>query len=229
MIAADDLSQCPAVLMKASNILHGKTGTLREAIGAFRTAHMEARAEIAASTVLGTFRMSMSEFKEKGKEKFTTQVFNQLSKEIKGVQIDCEFLVCGQDEKRAPHIFSIDSAGKVFIHDVVGFHAIGSGGPAAITMLLWLGQKSVLTQADTIFNVYAAKFMAESPGVVGERSYLYIKEFGCMGSVFPTDLDATMRKWWDEKGKPRKDEQVVEHIRRGHFEFIPPLPKDVYL
>ena len=132
------------------------------------------------------------------------------------MQVDCSFLVCGQDEKKIPHIFSIESPGNVSVHDIVGFHAIGSGGFAAMTMLYWLGQKQVLPQAETIFNVYAAKFMAESPGIVGERSYLFIKEFGCIASLHPANLDATMRAWWNEKGKPRRDEGIVQEIKRGY-------------
>jgi hypothetical protein len=219
MMAADDISQCVPIIAKVSEMLKGGSNTLAVVSGAFKKAYKQHLSELAADQVLAPFDMDMSEFKKNGAKVFTPEVFNSLSQEIKGVALDCSFLVYGFDERKWPHIFTVDPPGKVSIYDKPGFWAIGSGSFSALGMLFSLHQSIDRNFFETIFNVLAAKFMAETPGVVGEHTFFYLHENGCDWFRHPVGVVESMRHWWNEKGKPKLDAEVLRHFRRGDFTF----------
>jgi Proteasome subunit len=219
MMAAEDVSQCIPIIARATENLQGEPETLSAVSRAFKKAYKEHLSEIAADQVLSHFDMGMAEFKKNGSKLFTPEIFNSLSQEIRNVTLECSFLVYGFDEKNWPHIFAVDPPGRISVHDKPGFWAIGSGSFAALSMLFSLHQSVDRGFFDTIFNVLAAKFMAESPGSVGEHTFFYIHEKDCDWFKHPVGVVETMREWWNNKGKPKLDPEVLKHFHRQDFTF----------
>jgi 20S proteasome alpha/beta subunit len=214
-----DMSQCLPIVERATEKLEGKPSTLSIIKRGFREAYKEHLAETAADQVLSNYNMEMKEFKKNGAKIFTPEVFNSLNQEIKAVSLDCSFLVYGFDERGFPHILSVEPPGKVASFDKPGFWAIGSGSFAATGMLFSLHQSVDCSLNETIFDVLAAKFMAETPGVVGEHTHFYVHEKNCDWFSYPAGLVPAMRNWWNDKGKPRRDNTVLQQFRREDFSF----------
>lgn len=86
-----------------------------------------------------------------------------------------DLLVCGFDENLRPQIFSADGIGRCVPRNRYGFHAIGSGGPAAEA---WLLANKEFLYADRIseiaYRLCEAKFMAENSPHVGKAGFLSI-------------------------------------------------------
>jgi hypothetical protein len=100
------------------------------------------------------------------------------------------------------------------VHDNPGFYAVGSGCDAAYWMLTYFNQKTDCSISQTIFNVCAAKFMAEKIDGIGKDTFLYVKRFGhgpfsCDGSLLQKIRDA-----WDGVGAPRVPPEIVQIIER---------------
>src|SRR5207253_1354905 len=120
---------------------------------------------------------------------------------------DCEFLVCGFDDGNNPHIVSVTghddsdrSAVTIRHHDIPGFHAIGSGQYSALSILYHFQQCSITDLEDSIFNVAAAKFSAETAFGVGEATWLHILRDDSIDSMAPNELIIGLRDSWKSKG-----------------------------
>jgi hypothetical protein len=216
LMSASDMSQCLPVIEIASENLKKSPSTLRAVTQGFKKAYRQHLAELAASQVLSNFDMDMEEFKNKGAKKFTPDVFSTLSQEIRAVNLDCEFLIYGFDGKKRPHIFAVAPPGVVSIYDKPGFWAIGSGAWAALSMLFSLAQSVDSPFEETVFNVLVSKFMAETPGKVGEHTFLFAKgDDNNRFFSYPIWWESTIRTWWNEHGKPRRDNGIVQQMRES--------------
>jgi len=76
-----------------------------------------------------------------------------------------EILVAGTDGEGA-HIYLINNPGTSECFDSIGYHAIGSGEPLAISSLIESGYSDAMSLKETMWAVYEAKKRAENaPGV----------------------------------------------------------------
>jgi hypothetical protein len=157
----------------------------------------------------------MKEFLKSGKRRFTEKVFNSLSERISDVKADWEFLAAGFDSRQIPHLFTVEAPGTDSVYDRPGFCAIGSGRYAAEGILLYLGQNPTKTLYETVFNVYAGKFMAEKVGV-GRHSYLFVKKAGSTTCAYQSYIDAEIRKEWEAKCAPRASAEFIEIMARNN-------------
>lgn len=221
MMSADDLTQCLPVIERAERNFQGRANTLRVARACFKRAYQGHLAELAGDRVLGRFGLDMEAFRKSGRRRFTEQIFNTLSNEIRDVKVEAQFLACGFDGRAMPHLFTVTEPGTDSVYDKPGFCAIGSGMYAAEGMLHYLGQTVDSTVHQTIFNVYAAKFMAERIPGVGEKTFLFVKKQGCDAFSMETWVEPTIRDRWNTEGKPRIPDGLISQLETVHLDFFP--------
>ena len=220
MIATDDLTQCIPIIDGARELFRGKENTLRTVRTCFKRAYQQYLSEYAADQVLGRFGLSMEAF-VKGKHKLAPDQVNSLSTEIRQIKGKSDFLIYGHDENKMPHIVVVKDPGLDEVHDKPGFCAIGSGWAAADGMLFYLRQSVGRSMEETIFNVCAAKFMAEKVGTVGEDTFLFVKKYGYQAyASIDMNLVNTIRGYWDKDGKPKVPNGVLESIKTAHIRFM---------
>ena len=92
----------------------------------------------------------------------TLMIDQQMQQFVLGV----ELLLAGADDTGA-HIYSVQHPGRPeYLHDVIGYAAIGSGTIHAVQSMIGFGHTSNADYQETVFRVYASKRRSEvAPGV----------------------------------------------------------------
>lgn len=223
LIAGDDIGQCDLVIERAKKLLRSKVGGLQVVMDGFKAAYKQQFHSAVEDELLAPFDMTLDQFRRRGKTELNAEVFADLSFQIRNFKLGCKFLVYGFDDKKRPHLFSVDSPGQVTSHDRLGFWAIGSGARSALSMLAALGQTAGVTPlSSTIYNVLAAKYISEGASDVGRQTFLFIKRYGSTMYTNKSGLEATVRRIWESEGRPRTNAKAVEELEKGEFVFYPP-------
>lgn len=76
-------------------------------------------------------------------------------------------MVCGFDQDKKPHIFSVENPGRIANHDLTGFHAIGAGARTALARLLMLDSTPRDSIGMALYQAFDAKVNAELVQSVG--------------------------------------------------------------
>jgi hypothetical protein len=223
MISGNDISHAAPIIEKAAEYLKAKENTLESACSCFKRAFQERVSGVAADRVLSRFGLDMQEFLRNGKKNFDSGTFASLCNEIRQVTLsDLAFLNYGFDKDGTPHLFCIDEPGESRILDKPGFCAIGSGLYPAESLLHYLNQSRFRTLEETVYNVCAAKFMAERASGVGKDTFLFVSKHGSSGfSYKDEDLVFTIRDEWDKYGAPRLPPSTLEVIRMADICCLP--------
>jgi hypothetical protein len=123
-------------------------------------------------------------------------------------------------QRAVAYIFSVSRHGVAPYGDV-GFHACGSGGSAAYSVLSFFNQQTHMTLAHTIYHVAAAKFMSERTEGVGPSTVLRVsrrKPGGWSGYFIQPHEIEMLRKMWDDDGAPRMpsgaESKIVEMLQQ---------------
>lgn len=218
MMSADDLTQCIPIIERAGEYFTGRANKLRTARAVFKGAYSQHRVEMCEDAGLSAYGLSMKAFLKDGRKKLSDRMYESIRKRMEEVKVGCTFLVAGFDSSGRPHIFEVSESknGGIadHVYDKPGFCAIGSGSYIAETILYSLGQSTDRTFCETIFNVCAAKFMAEKASDVGKATYLLCKKQGSSAFAYAYGIIEAMRRAWDEHGCPRVPERIVETIEK---------------
>jgi hypothetical protein len=183
--------------------------------GAISEAYSRFITKVSTYPVLSPWNMSVDYFTKHGRREFGTVVFQRMAGQIAENQarLDSSILLVGWGKAKASAlIFEINSSAFAS-HDLGGaFEAIGSGKDIARSYLLLLGQTRDSSLSETLYNVAAAKFMAEkSQGqFVGETTTMHVSwksesddpERPAGNFLEMNEVDA-LRKIWEEHGRPR--------------------------
>ena len=212
MMAADDITQCLPIIAKASDYFANRKNTLAVARAAFKRAFRKHLIEMREDAVLGQYGMTLDEFLRCGKRRFTATKFDSLCERLEAIDPKCEFIVHGFDFQGKPHIFHVHSLGSDSVWDKPGFCAIGSGKWAAETMLFSLNQSIDCSLSETIYNICAAKFMAEKSDGVGEYSALYARRQGSSFFSHGFGMLEEIRQAWEKDGCPKVPTGIVQKI-----------------
>ena len=100
-----------------------------------------------------------------------------------------ELLLAGVDDSGA-HAYSIHNPGKPeYLHDVIGYAAVGSGAIHAHQSLIGFGHSANAEYHETVFRVYASKRRAEvAPGVGLDTDMAIVSKSG-IHWLTPAELD----------------------------------------
>jgi ATP-dependent protease HslVU (ClpYQ) peptidase subunit len=179
--------------------------------------HEEMKEELARTIeakVLSRYRLTLGEFKAKGKKVFTDAVYFEVSSKIDRVSLPLKFMLCGFDSKGVGHIRYITAAEPPKDVDQIGFFAIGSGADSALSSLchsadyLHMSRHSELAEA--AYHALAAKFMSESDPKVGKHTFLVALQKGKVAK-FMTALYGIehIRSQWEKFGAPKAPKKLI--------------------
>lgn len=216
MMSADDLTQCIPIIEKAEEYFTGRANKLGTARAVFKRACSQHLVEMQEAAALSRYGLTMKEFLRTGKKRLSEKMFESIRRKIEETKASCTFLVAGFDSLKRPHIFEVseDKDGGItdHVYDKPGFCAIGSGKYIAETILYSLGQTTDRTFYETIFNVCAAKFMAEKASDVGKVTYVLCKKQGSFMFAHGYGMIEEIREAWEKNGCPRVPEGIVRTI-----------------
>jgi hypothetical protein len=180
--------------------------------------------------MLPAYNMDIEEFKKTGRKFLGDDLFREVAKrmndEVKKYLTD-ELLVIGWGKSELSAMIHQKSAITSSSHALSGMAAIGSGGEVALSTLLLLGQSRYTPLEEALYNVAAAKFMAEkSEGDdVGRATGMFIARQRVAGDD-PQLLAGTriqdneikeIRELWEKHGKPKTPVEAmfpIENILR---------------
>ena len=221
MFSGNDITPCLPIIKRAEDYLKGRANTLRNVRTIFKRAFQHHLVEMKTDQVLSGYGLDMDTFKKSGRKMFTAATFDSLCYKIEQVKTDCEFLVYGFDAAGRAHLFTVSDPGTDSVCDKPGFACIGCGKYAADTMLHYFGQSVNISLDQTVFNLCAAKFMAEhSPGV-GKDTFLYFKRPGSVASRWVAGLLENLREIWETDSKPKVTAAALKIISSAHIKTLP--------
>jgi hypothetical protein len=212
MMSATDLTQCIPIIQKAERYFTGRANTLATARAVFKRAFSQHLVEMQEDAALSRYGLTMKEFLRTGKKRLSEKMFESIRQKIEETKAGCEFIVTGFDSMKRPHIFHVTEEGKDGVYDKPGYCCIGTGKWAAETILYSLGQSLDLDLHQTIFNLCAAKFMAEKSSDVGKTTYLYARKQGSLTFAHVSGMIETIREAWEHGGCPRVPEGIIKTL-----------------
>jgi hypothetical protein len=221
MFSGDDITPCLPIIKRAEGYLKGRANTLSNVRTIFKRAFQQHLIEMKTDQVLSGYGLDMKTFEKSGRKRFTAEIFNSLCYRMNEIKTTCEFLIYGFDSSGRAHIFTVSDPGTDSVFDKPGFACIGSGRYAADTMLHYFGQSVSSSLPQTVFNLSAAKFMAErSPGV-GKETFLYFKRPGSVASRWIGGLLEGLRDNWEKDGRPKMSAAALDFISTMGIRTLP--------
>ena len=217
MFSADDIGQCLPIIERARDYFSNRANTVATARNAFKRAYQRHLVEMKTDAVLAGYGLDMKTFLTSGKRRFTEKVFNDICGQLEATKAGCDFLVFGFDGSKRPHIFKVSDPGTDCTFDKPGFCCIGSGAYAADAILHYFEQTTLRTLSETVFNLCAAKFMAERSGI-GKDTYLFIKRPGTLSSSWTHGMLEDVRRAWETSGVPRVPNGILQTIERSNIQ-----------
>jgi hypothetical protein len=219
MTAGDDTEHIDAILNRTRALLSRKIEhkTPEEVAVELVQAYSERLQELITLRVLSRYRFTPNTFRDHGKKRLTASVYNALASRIAAIKIRLSFLVCGFDRSGVGHILGIHGEEPAVSYDKLGYWAIGDGASMALASLGFFNHRprlgGELSLEECLYQVCAAKFMAESIGTVGRQTHIaiYGPEDGVVRFVYLSDLE-TIRKAWDDEGAQRVPSNILNKI-----------------
>jgi hypothetical protein len=219
MTAGDDTEHIDPILTRARKLLHTKIEhkTPQQVASKLAQAYEERLQELIQANVLKRYRFTPNTFRDTGKKKMTASVYNSLITKIAAVKLKLSFLVCGLDGTRTGHIIGIDRDNAPVSYDKLGFWAIGDGAPMALASLGFFNHQprisGGLSLGECVYQVCAAKYMAEAAKTVGKQQLLtvYGPDEGQVRFLFLADQQR-IREAWEKEGAPRIPTTIVTQI-----------------
>jgi hypothetical protein len=153
---------------------------------------------------------SVREFRKNGFTELGSDVHKEVYRELSKFDLGIQLLVHGYDLINQPHIFEVDSPGRIRDHDILGYAVIGSG--------YWMASASLRRRPlsrelyPTIYRLLEAKFSAETATGVGKATTAII--FGPNSEFASThpDIIADVREVWLGTLKPDAPKAAIQLI-----------------
>jgi len=152
LVAGDDMTHARPIVTRIKEIVKkgdGSVGALAAALGDAYDERLQLQIE---AKYLKRFAMTIEDFRDHGKEKLSATLYDQIVSQISQETLRCQFLVCGFEDNNPDegHIICLDEDGAPGIYDDVGFWAIGSGAPLALSSLAFHANQSGLNRHTTL-------------------------------------------------------------------------------
>jgi hypothetical protein len=188
--------------------------------------YVDFQRQLAKDLVLSPYNLDIDGLIAKRQE-LGDALYERLMGDVARVQVGFEMLVFGFDKYEIPRVFTIsnptaDNPSFVNHFSDTGFAAIGSGGYLADSQLFGASQYVATTLEETVYNVCAAKFAAESASDVGPTTYVRIFERGHVKRLNMGDIDVYLKREWAEHGRPKRTE-TADKIIAGAIEKASPV------
>jgi hypothetical protein len=189
--------------------------TLGEVTQACISSYQQFRQQQIIANFLSSHQLTPERFLSEGKKLLGLSLFTQIWNAIDQLKIECELLVTGFDSTKNVHIFTVNDPGICTSYDSLGFWAIGSGQNQALSSIFYSFKylpANVPVEA-LVYDLCAAKFMAEADSNVGESTLAISQKYGLPPFTWPVEGIETMRRAWLEEGRPRRPEGIEIRIK----------------
>jgi hypothetical protein len=223
MIAGDDITSAVPIWRRMREKLGYVDGhveapsekTAPEMINACVAAYREQRKEEIAAQFYLPHGLTEERFLSDGKRLLGLSLFTDLWNNIHQFKLQCTFLISGFDKDKQAHVFVIDDPGNCADYGTLGFWAIGSGSNEALSSIFFtLSNLEDFPQTldGMIYDLCAAKFMAESNPHVGKPTNVVLRQFGQQPEFYPDKSIEAIRRLW-KQGRPRRPKRTEETMK----------------
>jgi len=142
-----------------------KTPRIQEIVECIKMCYIELRQKEIRERILIPRGINDIETFYQMQQDLIREVALTIQSEIESYEYGLEILVGGVDKKGA-HVYMIDDPGTSVVFDSIGYHAIGSGYPHAVTTFITNDFHQGISLPDALLISYEAKKIAErAPGV----------------------------------------------------------------
>lgn len=219
-IKMDELSHCTLALTSGDALAH--TDLLRDVIGELahltipsirhvaqkvEKAFISARQDLAEKMTLQAAGMCYQEFIQQQRNLNPDMVLG-LAHAYSEVKLGLEIVVAGVDASGA-HIYGIEDPGVVTCYDALGFAAIGSGLPHAMSFLTEVNYRASLSLNEALWITYEAKRRSERAPGVGSKftDVVIIDDSGIehLGETTIKQLENVHESYRDSLGKVQSE------------------------
>jgi hypothetical protein len=183
--------------------------TLHEVSRAFVAAFQEYRKEEITDRYLMPHELTPQRFLDEGRRLLGLSLFTDVWNQTTNHEVKCSFLVAGFDRSGDGHIFTVEDPGTCTNYDSLGFWAIGSGQSQALSSIFFSEVTRDPSFEALLYDLCAAKFMAESAEGVGKSTEVLIHEFGKEKKFYDAAAIAQIREMWEAEGKPRRPQNAT--------------------
>lgn len=170
-------------------------------VGAWR----DVQNQLGQAATLNALRMDVQTFREKGRDQLGDEVFFKLLVQLQATsRLHCDLLAVGFDEQKIPTLFVCNDEYPACA-DVSrnGYTAIGSGHTLAMAMLSLQNYSVSADLRSAIYQVCAAKFIAEKADGVGERTVVMCIDTDGKTCVIQGEPIKELKAIWEKHGQPR--------------------------
>jgi hypothetical protein len=242
LFAGNDPEHAPFILRSARARLASKETKsyhLEEVLAAMEDSYGERYHNHIEKKILLKYGYTVDRFRDEGKKKCSTSLYNNLCAKIERLEISLQFLVCGFDDVGKSHIFVVDGKDAPRSYNDTGVWAVGSGAHAALSSLAFHIDKqhffSHSSIDEAIYYVAEAKFMAESSGEVGRDAGIlsvHTQDMSGRRVIWSDELQKLKTIWLNE-GAPRLPASALVEIPKMYYkpllqddsDKLPTLPK----
>jgi len=215
MWAGDDITVIPAIIKIARDKLEGEDSksfnwTATQVAAALSSAYQQETRTRAEGEYLSPFGLDLDGFLSRGSRIFESEYAARLQA-IEHFDLGITFLVAGYTAL-TPSIFTVGRRGLVRYFNKPGFWVIGSGETLALGALALRRHNTLRTTQETLYSVLEAKFAAELAPGVGQHTTVGVMTHGDLMRLMPNDRIETIRRVWEEQGKPPMPPDALRHI-----------------
>jgi hypothetical protein len=232
MVSADDISLASPVWKRMRENL-GYTDsrteqvgekTLSDVVDACVSAYGDYRKELVTAQFYKSHGLTEERFISEGRKLLGLSLFTETWNKVEQFKTGFSFLVSGFDREGQAHLFVVDDPGVLRDFGPTNFWAIGSGQPEALSSIFFTLahlQDFPQTLNGMIYDLCAAKFMAEANSFVGNSTNVIIRRFQEAPEYYPDESIAAMRQLW-EQGRPRRPQNtdgIVDSLRKHRIDL----------
>lgn len=219
LYAANDMGDVSPIMERATMLMVLKKRDLAvtEAMDAFTHAFMVRHQQLLEYRILkpNGFR-TLDQFTEQGKDRLPPEEYRRIKRLMSKTKPECEFLVGGFDLMGLGHLFKQSSSGPAQGFDEPGWWAIGCGEGEAISALEFqahrLGFSVESSEAECVYHLLSAKFMAESNRLVGQRTFVTCHAFNEQVRYINHRRMDEIREAWEMNAIPRMPKGLIRKI-----------------
>jgi 20S proteasome alpha/beta subunit len=222
MVAGEDITAAVPIWNRVRKKLGFEVSTgapkpeeksLEEVVRAFIASFQEYRKQEIEDRFLTQHNLTVERFTNEGKKLLGISLFTNVWNQTTSFEVKCNFLVAGFDKQKGAHLFTIEDPGIYANYDSPGFWAIGSGQEQALSSIFSAEVSANPTFETLMYDLCAAKFMAESTDGVGKATNVLVHEFGQHPKFYDDTAMEKLREIWEKEGKPRRPAKAEELVK----------------
>lgn len=162
------------------------------------------------NAVLKPRGLTFNSFK-KSQKTLLPEVVIRLDNTIAGAKMNLFILLVGTDVDGA-HIFMVADPGQTLCFDRLGFHAIGSGLPHAVSTFITYNYTAAFSLKKAAYTVYEAKRNAEKAPGVGKALDMAVVDNNGVRYINDEEMEILDKAYKERKTLAKSESERIEKI-----------------